>query len=244
MVLEREDQFASLIPALFAMRLVTVRASSVWVTQNWAIISQNSKVNSSIRKATEVFWLSRQSWRLRCSFGTTFLPSGWRPISFGNQIGISWRGSTSFSATCLLLTPFGLFSIVNLMSLLFFFISFFLRSNGGKFNAGYMLEGNFREWRSVKSTRPHIYTKLKELILWPVFMIIGLFASEREFNPTVLVQLVLIGVYQWSSRCGHGPYGIGTSGWPLSFRYFTTFVGVRVSSPWSDLSIPPHVHRI
>ena len=55
-----------------------------------------------------------------------------------------------------------------------------------------MLESNFREWRLVKSTHPHIYA----LILCPVFMIIGLAASERKFNPILLVQVVLIGVYQ------------------------------------------------
>jgi hypothetical protein len=71
---------------------------------------------------------------------------------------------------------------------LIFFSSFFPRSNGGKFDRDYLLESNFRDWRLVKSTRPHIYTKLKELILCPVFMVIGLSASERKFSPTSLFE--------------------------------------------------------
>ena len=37
--------------------------------------------------------------------------------------------------------------------------SFFLRSNGGKFDGNCVLEDILREWRFVKSTRSHVYTK-------------------------------------------------------------------------------------
>jgi len=93
------------------------------------------KVNFAIGEI-EAFWLSWQLGRLRCSFGATSLPSGWRSISFGNQSGISWRDSTSFSATCLLLTPFALFYIVSLKSLLFLYL-LFLSSNQGQSDGNY-----------------------------------------------------------------------------------------------------------
>ena len=44
---------------------------------------------------------------------------------------------------------------------LIFFSSFFLRSSGGKSDRDYMLEDNFRDWRLVESTRPHILHKVK-----------------------------------------------------------------------------------
>jgi hypothetical protein len=37
--------------------------------------------------------------------------------------------------------------------------SFFLRSNGGKFDGSYVFGGILHEWRFVNSTRPHIDTK-------------------------------------------------------------------------------------
>ena len=43
--------------------------------------------------------------------------------------------------------------------LLIFWCSYFLSSNGGKFDGNYVSEGILREWRFVKATRPHIYTK-------------------------------------------------------------------------------------
>jgi len=92
-------------------------------------LARTSKVNFSIGEI-EVFWLSWQLWRLRCSFGTTSLPSGWRSISFGNPSWISWRDCTSFSATCLSLTPFALFYTVSLTSLLYFYIHYFLAQTG------------------------------------------------------------------------------------------------------------------
>jgi len=40
-----------------------------------------------------------------------------------------------------------------------FLCSFFYRSNGGKFDGDYVSEAMLRDWRFVKSTRPHIDTK-------------------------------------------------------------------------------------
>jgi len=193
MVLKREDQLASLIPALFVMRLVTVRALFVSPTQIWSscpITGQNFE-GQFCGNEIEVFWLSWQSWRLRCSFGTTFLPSGWRSISFGHQSGISWRDCTSFSATCLLLTPFGLFFIVSLMSLLSFYAHFFLGQTGANltetacWRAYYATGGS---WSRPVST----LTQSKRNSLCPVLMVIGLSASESKFNPPLLVLVVLI----------------------------------------------------
>ena len=109
-------------------------------------------------KEIELFWPSWQSWRLQYSFWTTFLPSGWRLILFGNRSGILWRGCTSFNITYLSLAPFGLFFIVSLMSLLSCYAHFF-RSNGGNFDGDCVLEGILRNRRFVKSTRSYIYTK-------------------------------------------------------------------------------------
>ena len=59
-----------------------------------------------------------------------------------------------------------------------------------------MFGGFLREWRFVTSTRPHIDSKQKELIVCQAFMVVGLAASESKFNRTPLVWVVLTGVYQ------------------------------------------------
>jgi len=63
-----------------------------------------------------------------------------------------------------------------------FLCSFFLGSNGGKFDGNYVLEANVCEWRFVKSTHPCTDTTEKKLILCPESMVVGLAASESKFK--------------------------------------------------------------
>jgi len=112
------------------------------------------KVKSAIREAIKLFWLSRQSWRVWCSFGTTSSPSAWRLISFGNQSGISWRACISFNATCPLRISFCFFSLVSMIWFPIFLCSFFHRSIGRIFDRDWVLEDILCSWTFVKSTHP------------------------------------------------------------------------------------------
>jgi len=155
------DQLASLISGLFATRLVIVRSSSASRLHLADLITTGRilKVKSAIGEASELFWLSGQSWHVWCSFGTTSSPLEWRSISFGNQSGISWRGCTSFSATYLLLSPFGYLCIVRLTFSLSFCTHVLFRSNGGKFEGDEVSGGILRYWRLVKLTIPTLKKK-------------------------------------------------------------------------------------
>jgi Family of unknown function (DUF6533) len=124
-------------------------------------------------------------------------------LIFRMEVDLVWKSKLNFMKGLYLLqrySPFidtlGLVLYRQSSVSLIFLCSFFLRSNGGKFDGNYMLETILRVWRFVMSTRPRIDTKLKELILCPVFMVVGLAASESKFNITLLVRGVLIRVYQ------------------------------------------------
>ena len=144
------NQLASWIHTLFVMQLVMVRfpsSSSVAFRRFDHPTSRILKVKSVIRETIVLSWHSGQSWHVWCLFGTTSLPSEWRSISCGNQSGISWRGYTSFNATCPLRISCGFLSLVSPMCLLSCYSHFFCSSNGANFEGDRVSEGILRQWR-------------------------------------------------------------------------------------------------
>ena len=150
------NQLASLIPALFVMKLVIVcfsRFFQWYMSLMWSPHWQDFE---------GPFCYQRRNWALltprtviACMiflYGTISLPSEWRWILCGNQSGLSWRGCTSFNATWPLLIQFGSFSIVSPMCFLSSYAHFFVRSNGANFRGNRVSEGILRRWRFVKLT--------------------------------------------------------------------------------------------
>ena len=137
------DQLDPSIPTLFALRLVTVRFQILPVLHfpDQITTGRILKVDSAIGGTIEFFWLSPQSWPVRCLLGTTSLPSEWRSISFGNPSGTSWRGCTSFNVTWPLFFPFRWSPIVSPMCFLSSSSHLFFRSNGGQSEEHRVSEG-------------------------------------------------------------------------------------------------------
>ena len=116
-------------------------------------------------------------------------------LTFRMEVDLVWKSKWNFMKAVYLFQRYLPF-IDNIWLVLYrqsyisaiFLCSFFLRSNGGKFDGNYVSEAMLRHWRLVKSTHPHIDTNLKELISCPVLMVIGLSASECKFDPHSLFE--------------------------------------------------------
>ena len=249
MVPEREDQLASLIHGLFAMRLVTVRVSSVSPTQIWSLWSHHRPE----------FWRSILPLEKKLSSSDYHDSRGIHDVHLGVhcylqdggrsrlEIKVEFhKGAVPLSALLAFYWHYCAYSLSSVRCLSSFLLcSFFLRWNGGRLDGKYMLEVILRKWRFENPTVPaSTCTKENSLTLCPVLAVIGFVASEGKFNPTLPIRVVLISVYQWSSHCGLGSCGIGASSYPLFFWFFLPFVGLQVSSFWSDFSIPSHVRWI
>ena len=161
--MEREDQLASLISASSVKRLVTVCVSSVSPTEIWSLWSHHRP-----EFWRSIVWLETN---LRSSDSSDscgvfdvhlglypyFQDGGW----FRLEIKVEFHEGAVPLSTLLVLDWHHLACFVSLVRCLsyLFWVHFFLRSYGGKFDGNYMFEANVREWRFVKSTRPHIDTK-------------------------------------------------------------------------------------
>jgi len=132
--------------------------------------------------------LLNQSWRVPCSFGTTFSPSEWRSISYGNQSGISWRGCTSFNATCHLLNWFGSASLVSLMWFLSFPAQFLYRAHGGNLEGEWVSEAILRWWRFVRLIHRILKRSISNLFCIQYLWLLGLLHPRASLTYTPCVK--------------------------------------------------------
>jgi len=163
MISEPEDQLASLIHALFFMRLVTVRVSSVSSTQIWSSWSHHRpEFCRSILPLKEKL----RSSDTHDSGGVCDVHLGLHPyLQVGGRSRLESKvefheGAVPLSA----LLAFYWQRLAHFLSSVWyitylFIFTFFLRSNGGKFDGKYMLEAVLRDWRFVKSACFHINAK-------------------------------------------------------------------------------------
>jgi Family of unknown function (DUF6533) len=155
------NYLASLVTGLYVMRLVTVRfptSSSVAYCRSDHPTGRILKVNSAIGVG---------NWGLLTL--TTVVASTmsiWDYIlTFRTEVDLVWKSKWNFMKGLYLFQRYLPF-IDNIWLVFYrqsdispmFLSSFFLRSNGDKFDGNYVFEAMLRDWRFVKSTHPHIDT--------------------------------------------------------------------------------------
>jgi len=222
MLVEREDQLASLVPPLFAMRLVTVHVSSVLPTWIWSLWSHHRPE----------FWRSILPLEKKLAFLTVSTAAAslvliWDYIlTFRMEVDLVWESKWNFMKGLYLFQCYMPF-IDSIWFFLYrqshispiFLCSFFLRSNRDKSDRGYVLEAIFRNWRFVKSPSPHRPKVQGTHFVFSVGSHCGQCIRE-QVQPYTPGSGGTIGIYQWSSHYGHGLCGIGTRNCPLFFRFF------------------------
>lgn len=161
MVPEPEDQLASLISALFVIRLVTVRVSSVrrHRSDHHVPVGQNFEGQFCHRSSNRAV-LTLVIVVASAMFIWDYI------LTFRMEFDLIWKSRWNFMKGIYLFQrylPFidTVWLVLYRQSHIFstFLCSFLLRSNGGEFDGKYLSECILCQWRFVKLTRPHINTK-------------------------------------------------------------------------------------